>query len=1182
MSEQFVLLSEAGRTDRLRIGGKATNLKLLTAYGFPVPPGLVVTADAYDRHIQRHGLREVILECLAGVAPKDDASIAACSERIKEGLLTNALEEGFEDDVRSALASIDPKASWAVRSSAVLEDLPGASFAGQQDTYLNVRTADVADRIRRCWASYWNARAIAYRCEVKADHLAQGIAVVVQRMVRPKCAGVIFTADPVRDRRNTIVIESSWGLGESIVSGTVSPDRFECDKKSLILKNRSVARKIFALMPGEDGTERTEVAPEKQTEPSLTDAEIGRLAELGRRIESRFGCPQDIEWAIQEDEVYVLQTRPITTMVTDEETLWTRGYGDEYWADVTSPLFFSLLGEYLTKYVNHEGSKILGYKGIAGKDLLRVHKGHIYFNSAVLEEVFTYNPRFSRTKELLNYFPERDQARIAAAPTKIIPRIFSEMRVAVLDPDGMILRTDRAYKEWSKGFLEKMRSFDEKDLSALSYPELRDEFDRMERAFLKHYRLIRYGMVTHSIGMNLMIRRWLKDWLGDDKGILYSRVVSGLQNNLTIRTNIDIERLAIAARGNPHVLSQLSGLNSRDFMKRLGADPEMKEFGKIFGDFIAEYGHRSHTREMFFPRWSDDPTLIVDALKALASSPRLNLEELEKKKVLDRLAAEREVLERISELDYGFLKKPLFRTVMKFAQTYLMFRENQRFYLDHQISRWRRLFVEYGRRFEREGWIDEEDDVFFLSKKEVFDAASGRLKLDKAEIQKRRQEFDRYRNILPPKFLKGRSEFDDSVAREGNVTRIVGTSASPGVVSGVVRVIESIEHLSEVRENDILVTTNTDPGWTSVFAKLGGLVTETGGILSHGAVVSREYGIPAVTAVKDATSILKTGQRITLDGGEGILYLRDDSQPEDSDVVHEFGSHPDWNESFYFNFYDREKDICGFMRIGLKPNRDEKSMFFFIMMPDGSLISARDAEHFRDSEFSVKGLRYRKIEPERRWSIDYHGEMTRSGKDGEAKSMVSMILEFEGLHHIFNYRDCVTEDKVEMSKIAASEHTEQYGRLRGRLVIDGREVIIDALGERDHSWGVRDWIAPTMWIWLTAQFSDGTSMNLTKLMIEDGVVDAGYLFMGGRNLPLVGANVETDFAADGSPRALSIVLKDKEGGEHRMRADIVRMAKLPFVGSGSAGMAIMYETLAKFDFQGLTGFGIAEYLVRKF
>ena len=1182
MSEQFVLLSDASGMDHLRIGGKAANLKALSAGGFPVPPGFVITTDVYERHLDRNGIRDFVRKSMEQMDAEYDRSVAEHSEQIKRKVLAGALEEGFETAVRRTLESIDLGATWAVRSSAVLEDLPDASFAGQQDTYLNVRTEDVPERIRRCWASYWNARAISYRNEANADHLAQGIAVVVQKMLRPKCAGVVFTADPVRDRKNTIVIESSWGLGEAIVSGIVSPDRFECDKKSLSLRSRSVAKKTVALMPGEDGTERTDLPPEKQVEPSLTDDEVRRLAEMGRTIEAKFGMPQDIEWAIEGERVFVLQTRAITTMVSDEETLWTRGYGDEYWADVTSPLFFSLLGEYLTKYVNHEGSKILGYKGIVGKDLLKVHKGHIYFNSAVLEEVFTYNPRFSRTKELLNYFPERDQERIASAPTKIVPRVLSELRVAVLDPDGLIIRTDKAYKEWTRRFLDEMRSFDQKDLSALTYPELRAEFDRMEKALLKHYRLIRYGMVTHSIGMNLMIKRWLKDWLHDDDGVLYSRLVSGLQNNMTIRTNVEIERLAKAARANPAVMANLTRLSSGEFVKALESDPGTKEFATLFARFLASYGHRSHTREMYFPRWSDDPRLVVDALKALATSPRLNLEDLEKKRALDRMAAEREVLTRISELESGFVKKILFKTVMRYAQTYLMFRENQRFYLDHQIARWRRLFIEYGRRFVRDGLSAKEDDIFFLSKEEIFDSASGKLRVDKTELQDRKSEFNRYRNILPPKFLKGRYEFDDSIEREGNVSRIVGTSASPGTVTGIVRVIESIDRLSEVRENEILVTTNTDPGWTSVFAKLGGLITETGGILSHGAVVSREYGIPAVTAVKDATSILKTGQTVTLDGGDGVLYIRENAEHADTDVVHEFGNHPDWNESFYFNFYDKKQDICGFMRIGLKPNRDEKSMFFFIMMPDGALLSVRDAERFKDVEFNVKGLRYRKIEPERRWSIDYHGGMARDSKDGGGSAKVSMMLEFEGLHPLFNYRECVTGEKVEMSKTAASEHTEQYGRVRGRLVIDESQILIDALGERDHSWGVRDWIAPTMWIWLTAQFPDGVAMNLTKLMVEEGVVDAGFLFMNGKNLPIVEATVDTKYTEDGSPSSLNILLRDKEGVEHGMKAEVIRRVKLPFVGSGTASMAIMHETLARYEFEGATGFGIAEYLVRKF
>jgi len=1164
-----------------KTGGKAASLALLSAAGFPVPPGMVVTMDAYRSAIEQGVVSAPIKGCLSDLDYKDEAAVSRCSETIRDRIISSPIDPKLVEAINSSIRQVGGASLWAVRSSATAEDLPEASFAGQHDTFLGVSADDVVECVKRCWASYWNARAISYRHEAGMDHMVHGIAVVIQKMVDARCAGVLFTTDPVRNRKGAMVIESSWGLGESIVSGVVSPDRFECDKRTLVITQRSIAKKVSSVVLSEGGKAEAPIEGDKQIQPSLTDGEIRALAEIGLKIEALLGRPQDIEWAIEGDRIFILQARPVTSVVTEDETLWTRAYGDEYWADVTSPLFFSLLGEYLTKYVNHEGSRILGYGGIAGKELLRVHKGHIYFNSAVLEEVFSYNPRFSRTKELLNYFPERDQARIASEPTKLLHRLFSELRVAVLDPDGMIIRTDKAYKEWSKKFMAEMKVFDARDLTKLSYPDLHAEFQRIERALLKHYRLIRYGMVAHSIGMNLMVKRWLSDWLGDRTGVLYSKLVSGLGDNKTITTNIAIEHLAKIARISPAVREALISRTPEAFLSDLRTRTDFASFAKAFDSFMAEYGHRSHTREMYFPRWSEDPRLVVDALRALVSSPRLTLEEIERKRFEERLVAEKDVLARISRLKYGFLKKSVFKTVMRFAQTYLMFRENQRFYLDHQIIRWRRLFLEYGRRFAADGIVRQQDDVFFLSKEEVFDIASGKMKADLKAIEQRRHEFDRYRYALPPKFLKGRLEFDDTLVHEGAVTKIVGTSASPGLVTGLVRVVDSISHVSEVREGEILVTSNTDPGWTSVFAKIGGLVTETGGILSHGAVVSREYGIPAVTAVRNATTILRTGQKVTLDGGEGHLIVHEGVAAEDTDVVHEFGDHPDWNESFYFNFYDRTKDICGFMRIGLKPNRDEKSMFFFLMMPDGSHIGTRIPEQFKDSEFEANGLRYEKVIPERKWRIEYDGDMARLGSGAEEKVRVSMLLDFDSLHPIFNYRECVAGGDIALSKMAASEHTEQYGRLTGRLRVDGKEYMIDALGERDHSWGVRDWIAPTMWIWLTAQFSEDIAMNLTELFVEEGVVDAGYLCMDGQNLPIVKADIETDYDTDGSPKALRMVLHDKRGGTHAMRAKVIKTVELPFTGHGGYGSAVMYETLARYEFGDRVGYGIAEYLVRQ-
>jgi pyruvate,water dikinase len=288
---------------------------------------------------------------------------------------------------------------------------------------------------------------------------------------------------------------------------------------------------------------------------------------------------------------------------------------------------------------------------------------------------------------------------------------------------------------------------------------------------------------------------------------------------------------------------------------------------------MGEYGHRSHTREIYYPRWSEDPALVLDIVRSLAQSPEVDLEAMEARKVGERHEAQKEIMNRLSETRFGSLKQPVFKIVIKFAQTYMMFRENQRFYLDEQLFRARRLFLEYGRRLAAQGELEHQNDVFFLTKDEMFDKAEGGGEDVRPAVRSRIGEFKKYGDELPPKFLQGRMEFDDALAIVGNTTRMTGTAASPGMVTGVVRVVRSIDELKTVEYGEILVATNTDPGWTAVFSKIGGLITETGGILSHGAVVSREYGIPAVTAVKGATKIFKSGQLLTLNGNEGLIYI---------------------------------------------------------------------------------------------------------------------------------------------------------------------------------------------------------------------------------------------------------------------------------------------------------------------
>ncbi|OPY34158.1 MAG: putative phosphoenolpyruvate synthase [Methanomassiliicoccales archaeon PtaU1.Bin124] len=860
-------LSKVGEQELGLTGGKAGNLANMIASGFDVPPGFVVPVTEYDRFIKDTGLDVKISALLEKLDFEDPAAVERTCRQIRESIVGHPARDELAKEIGSSTSG---KGLWAVRSSAIAEDLADASFAGQQDTYLNVRPDSVMEHVRRCWASYWNERAVTYRHDNQVPQLRTGIAVLVQRMVTADRSGIMFTRDPV-DGKEEVIIEASFGLGEAIASGIVTPDRYVCGENGKV-RQRQVNRKQKAVFLAENKMEPVELEEARQNVAALNDHEAEGIAALGKRLETHFGTPQDVEWAMEGGKVFLLQSRPITTL-TKDRTLWTRAYGDEYWADVTSPLFFSLLGEYLTEYVNREGSRIMGYNDLTGKDLIMVHKAHIYFNCEVLEEVFTYNPKFSRTKELLNYFPVKDQERIGNADTKLMKRVVAEVRIAVLDRDGMITRTYKAYDRWAKSFLEEMAPYDAMDLTRLSDAQLHEEFRKMEQAFLKHYRLIRYGMVTHSIGMNLIIKRWLESWLDDRSGELYSKVISGLKGNKTIETNIALAKLAAKANADHYVQDKLRTLPPAHFLKEMKDESAMMDFEKAFNDFLKVYGQRSHTREIYFPRWRDDPTMVVNILKALMDAPDLDLEKMEQEKVQERLQAEKDILDRIGRLEYGGPKKLAFKIVLHYAQIYLMFRENQRFYLDHQLYRLRRLFMEYGRRFKERGWVDSQMDIFFLSKEEIFAAENGKQEDMKAKIEPRKKDFERWKDKLPPKFVRGNAEFDDTIVWQGDVLKITGTSASPGTFTGLVRVVDTIEQLGQVGDDEILVTSNTDPGWTAVFSKIGGLITETGGILSHGAVVSREYGIPAVTAVKGATKIFKTGQRITLDGNEGTIYV---------------------------------------------------------------------------------------------------------------------------------------------------------------------------------------------------------------------------------------------------------------------------------------------------------------------
>ena len=884
-------LAEASKADIGRVGGKAANLGELMNKGFPVPGGFVVTTNAYALFAEHNDLKALIAKELESVDYGDMRSIEEHATHIRDAVLSSRFPANLAAEIKERYGGMGDL-PVAVRSSATAEDLTSASFAGQLETYLNVKgSRGVIEAVKKCYASLWSGRALSYGKESGFTPGDAVMAVLVQHMIPAQSAGVMFTVSPLSTDGSEFLIESTFGLGEALVSGRATPDKYVLGRNgdgSFKILAEEIGEKKTVARGGKLGVEYVELDDEQGSKPSITDKQALKLADIGQKIQVVMGTPQDVEWAIgAEDEVYVLQSRPITTIRTEDEDdiVWTRGYSDDYWNDPVTPLYFELLGDHLTQYVNVELNEIMGYKSLDSpktRQLLKLHKAHAYFNLEVLKrKVENEIPPFLRNDDVLNYFPEGSgsygKETMRALRFNTVGRILAEIRVTLKDPNGGGGKTDKAYTTWSigtfepyfNGFPEKMKTLEGAPLA--DYITLADEIHKL---MIGHYRLVRYGIPVHNIGMNLLTQYLLARFLGAEEGRrVYPILVSSLRDK-TSETNERIGLLAATVRQSPELRELILAEPSRELYGIVSASKlnVAERFRAEFDAFIAEYGVRGFTREAYYPRWGDEPAYIFDILKSLAEGEAVDTAAAEKKSEKLRRDTERLVKDDISGQFVGFAKWGFLSGIMGSARRYIVFREQQRFNLDRWITMVRRLHLALGSRLVENGVLEEPSEVFFLTKAEIRGIAAGEtLGGIRATLATRRTEFKKYENATPPKFLQGNREFNDPPTTD--VDHFKGLPASQGVLTAPVRVLGSIDDIWQVQAGEILVVPRTDPGWTPVFSKIGGLITETGGILSHGAVVSREYGIPAVTNIHEACRVFKTGQRVTIDGVKGEVTI---------------------------------------------------------------------------------------------------------------------------------------------------------------------------------------------------------------------------------------------------------------------------------------------------------------------
>ncbi|NHJ15172.1 MAG: hypothetical protein EAX95_15935 [Candidatus Thorarchaeota archaeon] len=877
------------------VGGKAGNLTTLIEKGIRVPQGFVLTTDAY-RDSVFESISSKISLALESIDYSKPVSIEEASRRIRAlfermklpGKVVEELRETYEGSMAGPVA---------VRSSGTAEDLPEASFAGQYETFLNVKgTDDVLESVKKCYSSLWTDRAIAYRNANSIPHEKVHLAVLVQSMVPARSAGVMFTSSPTSPAGEELMIESNFGLGESVVNGSAVPDRFVVRKGTkgnyeLVSKEIGTKNLVIDAAGKTSGVVVKQVSADLVEASSLSDKEVIELARIGGEIEGIFLSPQDVEWAVdQSGTIHILQSRPITTLAAkkkddSKEILWSRGYADDYWCDNVTPLFYDLLGDQITYIVNIELNDIMGYKGMP-KELLKLFQAHVYFNLEVIKnKVVNEMPTFIRSEDLLNIFPEGHgpygKETMRNLPFAIKNRIMAEIRVMLFDSDGSMTNTDKRYREWTDDvFVPYLQEFDSK-LKSLDESSDLNELLRLakelDKVMMRHFRMVRYGIPVHNLGMSLITNYLLQTFLSEQEASqCFPLLISGLRHKTT-ETNDAINSLASLARASPVVKGIIEKTDSNQMleaMKKAGT-AEANEFLTEFEKFSAEYGVRGYTREPYYPRWGEKPSLVFDILKPLMEASRSSIPTFNEVQELQQ-KTELEVKSKIAKQSLGFIKWGLLSAILGMSRKYLCFREDQRFNLDRWITRNRALFLKVGAILTERNVLSDPSRVFFLHRKEILRIAEGHFdesgrELYKKLTEERYMEFKKYEDTVPPKFIQGEREYNDPLPVSDQDGILKGIPASQGEASGNVRVLASIHEIPYVKSGEIIVVPRTDPGWTPVFSKIGGLITETGGVLSHGAVVSREYGIPAVTNIRNVCQTLKTGDYVTINGSEGTV-----------------------------------------------------------------------------------------------------------------------------------------------------------------------------------------------------------------------------------------------------------------------------------------------------------------------
>ncbi|WP_372405866.1 rifamycin-inactivating phosphotransferase [Streptomyces luteireticuli] len=863
MIEQYVWdLHEIDETQVAIVGGKGAHLGGLSRIeGVRVPPGFCVTTEAFRRVMAEEPSIGEQLDRLSRLSPDDREAIGTLSAQIRRTIEGIAIPGDLAAAITRALARSGGQAAYAVRSSATAEDLPTASFAGQQDTYLNVvGPTAVLQHISRCWASLFTERAVTYRRRNGIDHRTVHMAVVVQQMVFPHAAGVLFTADPVTGNRKVATVDAGFGLGEALVSGLVNPDVFTVRDGEVVAKSIAAKQRAVHALPS-GGTQEVAIDARRQGRPALTDAQVVRLVQLGRRIEAHFGHPQDIEWCLVDDDFRIVQSRPITTLFPIPETgdrenhVYVSVGHQQMMTDPMKPLGLSMWQLTAMVPMHEAGGRLFvdvtrRLAPPAGRAALLDLMGR--GDPLVRDALETVLDRDDFVPTLPDAPPGGPPAGGASAPVETDPAVVA----------GLIERS-RA----SVAALER-------DIRTKTGPAL---FDFLSEAFEEHKRVLRDPLSMSVIMAGMEATWWLNDklweWLGERNAA--DTLTLSAPDNVTSEMGLALLDVADVIRPHPEVVAFLQDVEDEGFLDELAKLPGGTEARDAIETYLDRYGMRCVGEiDITRPRWRERPTTLVPAIldnvrnfEPGAAGRRF---EEGRRKAREK---EQDVLSRLRALPDGDEKADEAKRMIDRVRTFIGYREYPKYGIVSRYFVYKQALLAEGERLVRAGVLPEREDIFYLTFQELH-AVVRSHRVDDRLVRQRKDAFRSYRALTPPRVLTSDGEAVTGAYRRDDAPAgaLIGLPVSAGTVEGRARVVLDMAE-ADLEAGDILVTTFTDPSWSPLFVGVAGLVTEVGGLMTHGAVIAREYGLPAVVGVEQATRLIRDGQRIRVHGTDGYVEI---------------------------------------------------------------------------------------------------------------------------------------------------------------------------------------------------------------------------------------------------------------------------------------------------------------------